>query len=196
MLETGRTEFQGADGQSLAARIDAPNGPARAWALFAHCFSCSKDIHAAQRIAKGLASLGIGVMRFDFTGLGHSEGDFANTNFSSNVEDLVAAAQWLREEVGGPQLLIGHSLGGAAVIVAASQIETVAAVATIGAPSDAEHVIQNFSAHIDEIESRGEAEVSLAGRPFTIRKQFLDDLRGTNVRDAAAALKRPLLLLH
>lgn len=195
-LKTGKAEFESQSGATLAARIDAPDGPARAWALFAHCFSCSKDIHAAQGIARRLAGLGIGVMRFDFTGLGHSEGDFANTNFSSNVEDLVAAARWLREEVGGPQLLIGHSLGGAAVIVAASKIETAQAVATIGAPSDAEHVIHNFSAHIDEIESRGEAQVSLAGRPFMIRKQFLDDVRGSNVRDAAAALKKPLLVLH
>lgn len=195
-LKTGKAEFESQSGAKLAARIDAPEGPARAWALFAHCFSCSKDIHAAQRIARRLASLGIGVMRFDFTGLGHSEGDFANTNFSSNVEDLVAGANWLRDQVGGPQLLIGHSLGGAAVIVAASQIETVRAVATIGAPADAEHVIHNFSAHIDEIETSGEAEVSLAGRPFTIRKQFLDDVRGSNVRDAAGALKKPLLVLH
>ena len=195
-LKTGKAEFRGQDGQILAARLDVPRGAVRAWALFAHCFSCSKDIHAAQRIAKRLASLGIGVMRFDFTGLGHSEGDFANTNFSSNVADLVAAAHWLREQTGGPDLLIGHSLGGAAVLVAASEIETVKALATIGAPADAEHVIHNFASKIDEIETAGEAEVSLAGRPFRIRRQFLEDVRGAQVRDAAAELKRPLLVMH
>jgi len=195
-LKTGKAEFRGHDGQTLAARLDVSQGAVRAWALFAHCFSCSKDIHAAQRIAKRLASLGIGVMRFDFTGLGHSEGDFANTNFSSNVADLIAAARWLREQAGGPDLLIGHSLGGAAVLVAASGIETVKAVATIGAPADAEHVIHNFASKIDEIETVGEAEVSLAGRPFRIRRQFLEDVRGARVRDAAAGLKRPLLVMH
>ncbi|MEL6567740.1 MAG: bifunctional alpha/beta hydrolase/OsmC family protein [Pseudomonadota bacterium] len=195
-LKSGKAEFESARGEILAARLDVPEGPVRAWALFAHCFSCSKDIHAAQRIAKRLAALGIGVMRFDFTGLGHSDGDFANTNFSSNVQDLLAAAQWLRAQTGGPGLLIGHSLGGAAVVVAAHHIETVKAVATIGAPADAEHVIHNFGSKIDEIETHGEAEVSLAGRPFTIRKQFLDDVRGARVRDAAAALKKPLLVLH
>ncbi|MEM9738868.1 MAG: bifunctional alpha/beta hydrolase/OsmC family protein [Pseudomonadota bacterium] len=195
-LKTGRADFTSDKGVTLAARLDVPEVPARAWALFAHCFSCSKDIHAAQRIAKRLASLGIGVMRFDFTGLGHSEGDFANTNFSSNVQDLISAAAWLGERTGGPQLLIGHSLGGAAAIVAARQISTVKAVATIGAPSDAEHVIHNFGEHIDEIETRGEAEVRLAGRPFTIRRQFLEDVRGANVTNAAATLKRPLLVLH
>lgn len=196
MLRSGKAEFKSSAGEMLAARIDAPDGPPRAWALFAHCFSCSKDILAAQRIAKRLSSLGIGVVRFDFTGLGHSEGDFANTNFSSNVADLAAAAEWLRGEVGGPHILIGHSLGGAAVVVAASRMKTVRAVVTVGAPSDAEHVIHNFSSHIEEIETEGKAEVSLAGRPFTIRKQFLDDVRGTRVRDAAADLKKPLLVMH
>ncbi|MEL6661781.1 MAG: bifunctional alpha/beta hydrolase/OsmC family protein [Pseudomonadota bacterium] len=195
-LKTGKAEFTGAGGERLAARLDVPTGHVRAWALFAHCFSCSKDILAAQRIALRLAELGIGVMRFDFTGLGHSEGDFANTNFSSNVQDLVAAARWLGEETDGPDLLIGHSLGGAAVTVAAHELPSVKAVATIGAPADAEHVIEAFSASLDEIEEAGEAEVSLAGRPFTIKRQFLEDVRGAKVRDAAAELKRPLLVMH
>lgn len=196
MLKRGRIDFPGADEQKLAARLDLPDFPARAFALFAHCFSCSKDIHAASRIARRLTEHGIGVLRFDFTGLGHSEGDFANTNFSTNIQDLEAAAAWLNQEVGGPQLLIGHSLGGAAVVAAAANLPQVQAVATIGAPSDAEHVIHNFGERLDEIESSGEAEVHLAGRPFTIKKQFVDDVRGAKVRDAAAGLKRPLLVLH
>lgn len=196
MLKRGRIDFPGADGQKLAARLDLPDFPARAFALFAHCFSCSKDIHAAARIARRLTEHGIGVLRFDFTGLGHSEGDFANTNFSTNIQDLEAAAAWLEAEVGGPQLLIGHSLGGAAVVAAAARLPKVRAIATIGAPSDAEHVIHNFGERLDEIESSGQAEVNLAGRPFTIKKQFVDDVRGAKVRDAAAGLKRPLLVMH
>ena len=196
MLKRGRIDFPGADGQKLAARLDLPDFPARAFALFAHCFSCSKDIHAASRIARRLTEHGIGVLRFDFTGLGSSEGDFANTNFSTNIQDLGAAAAWLSKEVGGPQLLIGHSLGGAAVVAAAANLPEVRAVATIGAPSDAEHVIHNFGERLDEIESSGQAEVHLAGRPFTIKKQFVEDVRGAKVRDAAAGLKRPLLVMH
>ena len=196
MPRPNRITFPGAEGQALAARLDMPAFPPRATALFAHCFSCSKDILAAQRIAQTLVEHGIAVLRFDFTGLGHSEGDFANTNFSTNIQDLVAAADWLKDTHGGPDLLIGHSLGGAAVVVAATQIAQVKAVATIGAPSDADHVIHQFGAHLDTIEQTGVAEVSLAGRPFTIKKQFVDDVRSQRVRDAAGALKRPLLVLH
>ncbi len=196
MQSAGKIEFSGANGQTLAARLDLPDGPVRAWALFAHCFSCSKDIHAAQRIARRLASQGIAVLRFDFTGLGHSEGDFANTNFTTNVQDLVAAAGWLSETHGGPDLLIGHSLGGSAVIVAAHEIESVKAVVTIGAPADAEHVINTFCQHLDEIETKGEAEVTLAGRPFRIRQQFVEDVRGAKVIDAANGLRRALLVMH
>lgn len=196
MSRASKIEFEGATGQSLAARLDMPEGSPRAVALFAHCFSCSKDIHAAQRIARRLAENGIAVLRFDFTGLGHSEGDFANTNFSTNIEDLLAAAAWLQANLGGPHILVGHSLGGAAAIMAANRIETVRAVATIGAPADAEHVVQAFHLHVDEIEEKGEAEVSLAGRPFTIRKQFLDDVRSVSVRETAGALRAALLVLH
>ena len=191
-----RIEFPGADGQRLSARLDVGTAPPKAWALFAHCFSCSKDILAAKRIAERLAEQGIGVMRFDFTGLGHSEGDFANTNFSTNVQDLIAAANWLRETHGSVDLLIGHSLGGAAVVTAARQIEGVQAVATIGAPADAEHVIEAFSDNLGEIEQTGEADVLLAGRPFKIKRQFIEDVRGAKVRDAAAALHLPLLVMH
>lgn len=196
MPEPERTEFAGHDGNLLAARIERPTGPVRGWVLFAHCFSCSKDISAARHIAGALVASGLGVMRFDFTGLGHSDGDFANTNFSTNVEDLVAASRWLVARHPGPQLLIGHSLGGAAAIVAAADLPHVKAVATLGAPADAEHVINAFKAHVDDIETHGEAEVSLAGRPFRIQKQFLEDVRGARVTESAAALKRPLLILH
>ena len=192
-----RADFPGHDGSRLSARLERPDTPPRAWALFAHCFSCSKDVHAARRIATALVDAGYGVMRFDFTGLGHSEGDFSNTNFSTNVQDLVAAARWLEETEGGPQLLIGHSLGGAAVIVAAHELDTVKAVATLNAPSDAEHVLHNLGEPaLARIEAAGEAEVALAGRPFRIQRQFVEDVRGAKVRDAVAGLRRPLLVLH
>ena len=191
-----RIEFPGANGQMLSARIDRGAAPPKAWALFAHCFTCSKDTLASKRVAERLAEQGFGVMRFDFTGLGHSGGDFANTNFSTNVQDLIAAGNWLRETYGSVDLLLGHSLGGSASVVAARQIDGVKAVATIGAPADADSVISNFEANLDEIETRGEADVLLAGRQFTIKKQFIDDVRGASVRNAAAALRLPLLILH
>ena len=196
MTQTQRVDFEGHDGNTLAARLDLPQSKPRAYALFAHCFSCSKDIHVARRIAERFVAHGIGVLRFDFTGLGHSEGDFANTNFTTNIQDLIAAAAWLETNHGAVDLLVGHSLGGAAVVVAAAQIKSVKAVATIGAPSDAEHVIHNFGHKLEEIEGSGEAEVSLAGRPFRIKKQFVEDVRGARVREAAAALRRPFLVLH
>jgi len=195
-VRSERVEFPGSLGATLAARLDLPSGKPRAYALFAHCFTCSKDVFAASRIAAQLAAHGIATLRFDFTGLGASEGEFANTNFSSNVDDLVAAAGWLRNEREAPLLLIGHSLGGAAVLAAASRIPEVKAVATIGAPADADHVIHNFGARVDEIERSGEAEVSLAGRSFTIRKSFLEDVRATTLRDSIAALKRALIVFH
>lgn len=192
-----KIQFPGADGHMLAGLLDLPTGQTpRAMALFAHCFSCSKDIAAARVIAKSLAMQGFGVLRFDFTGLGDSEGSFADTNFSTNLDDLVAAANWLEAEYGGPDILIGHSLGGAAVVAVASRLDQVRAVATIGAPSDAEHVINSFASRLDEIDMRGEAEVLLAGRPFTIKKQFVSDVSGAKVRDAVATLGRPILVMH
>ena len=196
MAKSNRVEFPGHDGGLLAARLDTPVFRPHAWALFAHCFSCSKDIYAARETTAALVEQGIGVLRFDFTGLGHSEGDFSNTNFTTNVQDLVAAAKWLDQAHGGPQLLIGHSLGGAAVIVAAHDIPQVKAVVTIGAPSDAAHVIKAIRTHVEQIEDEGEAEVQLAGRPFVLKRQFLDDVRGAKVTEAAAGLKRPLLVMH
>ncbi len=193
---TQRLDFDGSHGAKLAARLDMPVTPVRAYAIFAHCFTCSKDLHASRAISSCLARAGIAVLRFDFTGLGSSGGDFASTNFSSNIEDLVIAADHLRKNFAAPSILIGHSLGGAAVIAAASQIDEVRAVATIGAPADAEHVAHNFAADIDEIETKGEAQVELAGRTFSIRKQFLDDLKKTSVTERAATLGKALLVLH
>ena len=196
MTTSIRANFPGAYGSQLSARLDLPAGPVRAYALFAHCFTCTKDILAAKRIAQGLAQQGIGVMRFDFTGLGSSEGEFASTNFSSNVTDLKLAADYMREKFAAPTILIGHSLGGAAVLAVASEIPEVKAVATIGAPSDVGHVLHQFGTHIDEIEEKGEAAVQLAGRPFTIRREFIEDARKQTLADKIAGLKRALLVLH
>jgi putative redox protein len=191
-----RVTFPGSSGDELAARLDLPAGPPKAYALFAHCFTCSKDLRAASRIAATLTDAGFAVLRFDFTGLGSSEGEFANTNFSSNVADLIAAADWLRSEHRAPQLIVGHSLGGAAAVVAGGQVDEVRAVATIGAPSDTTHVSHLFDHALDTIESEGAAEVELAGRRFTITRQFLDDLRTGAVIEAARTLRKALLVMH
>ncbi len=191
-----KVEFPGSQGFVLAARLDHPDGEAKAYALFAHCFTCSKDILAASRIAGSLAQRGFAVLRFDFTGLGASEGEFANTNFSSNVEDLLCAAQYLRREHRAPAVLIGHSLGGAAVLAAAGGVPEAKAVATIGAPSDAQHVVRAFAARLATIESEGEAEVQLAGRRFRIRRQLLDDLRSQSLNKHIANLRKALIVFH
>jgi putative redox protein len=164
--------------------------------LFAHCFTCGKDIRAARRIAETLNACGIGVLRFDFTGLGSSEGEFANTTFSSNVEDLVAAAAHMRERGYAPDLLIGHSLGGAAVLAAASEIPEAKVVVTIAAPSDPAHVTHLFRDQIPLIREQGEIEVSLAGRPFRIRKEFLDDVASHVLKEKVANLRKALLVFH
>ena len=195
-ISSQKLTFPGSTGENLAARLDRPAGTPRAYALFAHCFTCSKDIFAASRIARELTDHGFAVLRFDFTGLGMSEGEFANTNFSSNVADLLKAADYLRDHYQAPQLLIGHSLGGAAVLAAAGDVAEARAVATIGAPADAAHVIHNFSADIEEIERSGVAEVTLAGRQFTIKRQFLDDLRQTFLTERIGALRKALLIFH
>lgn len=191
-----RLEFEGHSGATLAARLDLPNGPPRGYAIFAHCFTCSKDLMAARRIAADLARQGIAVMRFDFTGLGSSEGEFASTNFSSNVQDLVAAADHLRDRFGPPSVLIGHSLGGAAVLAAAGEIPETRAVVTIGAPFDAAHVLNTFGASLDDIEKKGDAEVELAGRSFRIARQFVEDVRDRRLGEKVAKLKTPLLVMH
>ncbi len=196
MAQAQRITFPGSSGDLLAARLDLPAGPVRAYALFAHCFTCSKDLFAVQRIASELALRNIAVLRFDFTGLGASGGEFANTNFSSNVEDLRRAAAYLSEHHGPAEILIGHSLGGAAVLAVSGDLPEVKAVVTVGAPANADHVAANFHAHLPTIEQQGEAEVELAGRRFMIRRQFLDDLREQNLRGQIHTLRRPLLILH
>lgn len=188
--------FRGHDGSELRGRLDRPAGKVRATALLAHCFTCSKDLAAVRRMAGRLSARGIAVLRFDFTGLGHSEGEFANTNFSSNVEDLVRAAEELETRLGAPQLLIGHSLGGAAAVAAAVRIPSVRAVVTIGAPADPSHVTGIFADKVEEIRERGEAEVELAGRPFTLRRQFLEDILQARLEDDLAQLRAALLILH
>jgi uncharacterized OsmC-like protein/pimeloyl-ACP methyl ester carboxylesterase len=191
-----RFTFTGSLGHELAARLDLPPGPVRAYALFAHCFTCSKDSLAASRIAGKLAALGIGVLRFDFTGLGASEGEFANTNFSSNVEDLVRAADHLRTRFAAPALLIGHSLGGAAVLAAAHRVPEASAVVTIAAPSDVAHVLQHLEADLAQIERDGVASVTLAGRIFTIRKEFIEDAKAQALKARIASLGKALLVMH
>jgi uncharacterized OsmC-like protein/pimeloyl-ACP methyl ester carboxylesterase len=191
-----RFDFPNASGERLAALIDRPAGAPRAFALFAHCFTCGKDIRASRRIAEGLTARGIAVLRFDFTGLGASEGEFANTNFSSNVADLVAAANHLRQVERAPALLIGHSLGGAAVLAAAGDVPEARAVATIAAPADPSHVTGLLKDHVDEIRARGEVEVTLAGRPFRIRREFLDDVAEQRLDEKIAKLRTALLVMH
>lgn len=192
-----RFHIENDDGHALAARLVLPDGEVRATALFAHCFTCSKDLHAVRRVAQGLTAHGFAVLSFDFTGLGESEGDFADTTFSSTVTDLIHAAEHLGARGLAPGLLVGHSLGGAAVLAAAGSLPDVRAVATIGAPCDPDHVRHLFVDREVDIVARGEAEVSIGGRPFCIRKQFLDDLAShATMRERIAAIDRPLLVLH
>jgi putative redox protein len=195
-MPTERITFTGHGGERLAARLDLPDGPQLATALFAHCFTCSKDIPAARRIAGRLAAMGIAVLRFDFTGLGHSEGEFANTTFSSNIGDLLAAADHLAQRGMPADMLIGHSLGGAAVLRAADEIDSLRAVVTLGAPFDPAHVTHNFDDALDEIAENGAAEVSLGGRPFTIRRQFVEDISAHELAPRIAKLGRALLVMH
>lgn len=189
--------FTGSQGDVLAARLDLPPGEPVAIALFAHCFTCGKDIAAASRISAGLVAEGFGVLRFDFTGLGSSQGEFSNTNFTSNVDDLIAAADMLRDRHRAPSLLVGHSLGGAAVLAAAGRIPEVTAVATIAAPSDPAHVAGLFTAGaLQEIDENGEAQVSLAGRSFRITRRFLDDIGRHRLEVDIQALGAALLVMH
>lgn len=190
-----KIEFE-SNGVKLAGLLETPDtNSVQAYALFAHCFTCGKDIAAASRISRALVALGYAVLRFDFTGLGNSDGDFSNTNFSSNVDDLVAAADYLREQFQAPKLLIGHSLGGAAVLKAAEGIPEAAAIATIGAPYTAKHVSKQLGADLDRITAEGEAEVDLAGRKFKMKKQFVDDIR-SQTGEHISKLRKALLILH
>jgi len=195
-MPTERITFSGHSGHTLAARLDLPDGPHLATALFAHCFTCSKDIPAARRIAGRLASLGIAVLRFDFTGLGHSKGEFKNTTFTTNAQDLKAAAAALAQRGMAPSLLIGHSLGGAAVLRVADEIEGVKAVVTLGAPFDPDHVTHNFGDAIAEIEEKGSAAVHLGGRPIMIGRDFLHDVAAEKLVSHIQNMKSALLVMH
>jgi uncharacterized OsmC-like protein/fermentation-respiration switch protein FrsA (DUF1100 family) len=195
-VRTERFQFTGEGGHHLAAALDLPDGEPSVYALFAHCFTCGKDVLAARRIAAALATKGIAVLRFDFTGIGSSEGDFANATFSSNVADLVRAANHLRETRKAPAILIGHSLGGAAILAAASQIAEAEAVVTIAAPSDPAHVTGLFKEQIEDIKKHGKVEVSLAGRPFTITREFLDDITEHGLMARVTLLRKALLVMH
>ncbi len=196
MATKERITFENQAGVQLAAVIEYPTGSPRAFALFAHCFTCGKDIVAATRISRSLTAHGIAVLRFDFTGIGSSEGDFANSDFSANTSDLLSAADYLRSQHRAPQLLIGHSLGGTAVLAAASQIPEAEALVTIGAPASPEHVLKQFSADLPEIEAQGSKKVTLAGRDFTISSQFVNDLRTHSLTESIRDLKKALLVFH
>ena len=192
-----KINFTNAEGQQLVGRLELPiNQHPHNFAIFAHCFTCNKNLSAVKNITRELTSNGFGVLRFDFTGLGESEGDFENTNFSGNVDDLISASNYLKENHTAPTLLIGHSLGGAAVIFAASKIDSVKAVATIGAPSNPKHVKHLIQNSVEEIKATGKANVSIGGRPFTIKKQFLDDIETKSLPDVAQNLRKALLVMH
>ncbi|MGH1369293.1 MAG: bifunctional alpha/beta hydrolase/OsmC family protein [Maritimibacter sp.] len=195
-MNTERLSFAGHDGSLLDARLDLPEGEVRAAALFAHCFTCSKDILPARRIAARLTGAGIAVLRFDFTGLGHSGGEFANTTFTSNVDDLHKAAEAMAARGLAPSLLIGHSLGGAAVLRAANGIESTRVVVTLGTPFSPGHVTKNFSAHLEQIMKDGEAQVALGGRDFCIRQDFVQDITAERLGPAITSLNAALLVMH
>jgi len=196
-MRTKKISFENASGYRLAALLDLPvDGEPIAYALFAHCFTCSKDYKGVARVSRALAAEGVAVLRFDFTGLGESEGDFAETTFSSNVADLVAASKFMQRELEAPKILIGHSLGGVAVLQAAARIPSAAAVVTIAAPSSTEHLAGMIRSSAAAIEATGEAEVEIAGRSFRIRRELLDDLEATSMREAVAGLDRALLVFH
>jgi len=195
-MSSTRLTFSGAHSDNLSARLERPVGPIRAAALFAHCFTCSKDLKAVRRISRALVEEGIAVFSFDFTGLGESEGDFANSNSSSNIADLEAAAGFMESEIGAPALLVGHSLGGAAALAVAHRLESVRAVATIGAPSDPAHLVTTLERAAPELAAADEAEVTIAGRGFRVKRQLLDDLKEQRLIELVSTLGRPLMIFH
>lgn len=193
---TEKVSFKNNQGHLIDARLECPLNERGVFAIFAHCFTCSKDVHAATRVSRALTKIGISVLRFDFTGLGNSDGDFANTNFSSNVHDLISAYHYLSQHHRAPEILIGHSLGGAAVLAGVNSMPAIRVVTTIGAPSDVIHLENLLGSHIKEIEERGEAQVNLAGRQFVIKKQFLDDIRSISLEEKIKQLNASLLIFH
>jgi uncharacterized OsmC-like protein/pimeloyl-ACP methyl ester carboxylesterase len=195
-MQKNRVNFENADGQQLSGILDLPLAQPRAYALFAHCFTCSKNLKSATNISRALTDAGFAVLRFDFTGLGQSEGEFADTNFSSNVADLAAAADFLAAEYAAPALLVGHSLGGTAVLRAALDMPSAVAVATIGSPADPAHIEGLLAGSRAELESEGTAEVDLGGRPFTIKRQLLEDLEQHDMPEAIADLRKALIVMH
>lgn len=196
-MKTNRIKFTNKDGIVLTARLEMPaDRKPESFALFAHCFTCNKNLSAIRNISRALTSAGFGLLRFDFTGLGESEGDFADTNFSSNIQDLLAAADYLEKNHAAPSLLIGHSLGGTAVLYAAAEMDSVSAVATIGAPADPNHVTNLMTHGLDEINAKGYAEVSIGGRPFTIKKQFIEDLKAVDMPGVLKNLRKAILIAH
>ncbi len=195
-FQTEKVSFKNQEGHTLDARLELPEKDVRSYAIFVHCFTCSKNVHAASRISRALTESGIAVLRFDFTGLGNSEGDFSNTNFSTTVSDLNSAYDFLQSSYKAPDLIIGHSLGGATVLAAAGSMPKLKGIVTISAPSDIPHVEKLFSDKVQEIESAGQARVTLAGREFVIKKQFLDDVRSIELEDKLARIKVPCLFFH
>lgn len=195
-MPSQHVEFSGSQGKTLIGRLDLPDGPIRGYVVYAHCFTCSKDGLAAYHIGKALSQAGLALLRFDFSGLGDSQGHFADVTFSDWVDDLVAAASWLRDQHGPPSLVLGHSLGGAIAIAAASRIPDARAIATIGAPFEPVAVVRQFGNQVDTIRNQGMAQVTLAGRNFTIRKTLLDDLEIQRPIESIRELRRPLLILH
>jgi len=195
-MKSQKVSFQNKSGLSLSAKLELPEQDVKSYAIFAHCFTCTKNLSAIRNISHALNNFGIAVLRFDFTGLGESEGDFEKTNFSSNVDDLIAAADFLQQQYQAPKLIIGHSLGGAAVIFASEKLDSIQAIATIGAPSNPEHVAHLFDHKLSEIENRGVAKVNIGGRPFTIEKQFLDDLINKNTAQILSNSSKALVVFH
>lgn len=192
-----KVNFPNQEELTLAGRLELPaDQQPHNFAIFAHCFTCTKNLLAVKNVSRALTAAGFGVLRFDFTGLGESEGDFENTNFSGNVEDLLAAAAFLEKEYSAPTLLIGHSLGGTAVVMAAAKLSNIKAVATINAPSDPEHVKHHLEQDIEKIRREGKAQVNLSGRPFTIKEHFLDDLKKQPIKEVVGSFRKALLLLH